>query len=76
MKIAFIGDIVGRPGRVMIKEHLMKLRREHGIDFVIATYEHASHGFGVTPHRLDSVVEVWPNSGEAVLAQILRPAAL
>ena len=48
MKIAFIGDIVGRPGRVMIKEHLMKLRREHGIDFVIANYENASHGFGVT----------------------------
>lgn len=48
MKIAFIGDIVGRPGRSMIKEHLMKLRREHGIDFVIANYENASHGFGVT----------------------------
>lgn len=48
MKIAFIGDIVGRPGRTMIKEHLTKLRREHGIDFVIANYENASHGFGVT----------------------------
>ncbi|HLD23088.1 MAG TPA: TIGR00282 family metallophosphoesterase [Sulfuricurvum sp.] len=48
MKIAFIGDIVGRPGRSMIKEHLMKLRREHGIDFVIANYENASHGFGIT----------------------------
>jgi hypothetical protein len=32
----------------MIKEHLMKLRREHEIDFVIANYENASHGFGVT----------------------------
>ncbi len=48
MKIAFIGDIIGRPGRVMIKEHLPKLRREHGIDFVIANYENASHGFGIT----------------------------
>lgn len=48
MKIAFIGDIVGRPGRTIIKEHLTKLRREHGIDFVIANYENASHGFGVT----------------------------
>ncbi|MDP2849588.1 MAG: TIGR00282 family metallophosphoesterase [Sulfuricurvum sp.] len=48
MKIAFIGDIVGRPGRSMIKEHLTKLRREHEIDFVIANYENASHGFGVT----------------------------
>lgn len=48
MKIAFIGDIVGRPGRAMIQEHLKKLRREYGIDFVIANYENASHGFGVT----------------------------
>jgi len=48
VKIAFIGDIVGRPGRSMIKEHLSKLRRDHGIDFVIANYENASHGFGVT----------------------------
>jgi len=48
VKIAFIGDVVGRPGRVMIKEHLKKLRREYGIDFVIANYENASHGFGLT----------------------------
>lgn len=48
MKIAFIGDVVGRPGRMMIKEHLKKLRREYGIDFVIANYENASHGFGLT----------------------------
>jgi metallophosphoesterase (TIGR00282 family) len=49
MKIAFIGDIIGRPGRSMIKEHLSRLRKEHDIDFVIANYENASHGFGLTP---------------------------
>ena len=49
MKIAFIGDIIGRPGRIMIKEHLLRLRKEHDIDFVIANYENASHGFGLTP---------------------------
>jgi len=48
VKIAFIGDIVGRPGRVMIKEHLKKLRKNEEIDFVIANYENASHGFGMT----------------------------
>jgi len=48
VKIAFIGDVVGRPGRVMIKEHVKKLRREYGIEFVIANYENASHGFGLT----------------------------
>jgi metallophosphoesterase (TIGR00282 family) len=48
MKIAFIGDIVGRPGRDMIKIHLAQLRQEENIDFVIANYENASHGFGLT----------------------------
>ena len=49
MRILFIGDIVGRPGREMVKNHLPELRKKHGIDFVIANYENASHGFGMTP---------------------------
>ena len=48
MKIAFIGDIVGRPGRDMLKEHLKKIREEEELDFVIVNYENASHGFGLT----------------------------
>ncbi len=48
MKIAFIGDIVGRPGRDMLKEHLKYLREEEGFDFVIANCENASHGFGLS----------------------------
>ena len=48
LSLAFIGDIVGRPGRSMVKEHLKKLREEFGVDFVIANYENASHGFGLT----------------------------
>ena len=48
MRIAFIGDIVGRPGREMLKTYLPKIREEYGIDFVIANYENASHGFGLT----------------------------
>jgi metallophosphoesterase (TIGR00282 family) len=48
VKIAFIGDIVGRPGRDMIAKHLPKIKEEYAIDFVIANYENASHGFGLT----------------------------
>ncbi|MFA6760105.1 MAG: TIGR00282 family metallophosphoesterase [Sulfuricurvum sp.] len=48
MKVAFIGDIVGSPGREMVQEHLPKLKKEHGIDFVVANYENTSHGFGLT----------------------------
>lgn len=48
MRIAFIGDIVGRPGRKIIKENLQKIKDEYKIDFVIANAENASHGFGLT----------------------------
>ncbi|MBT4572745.1 MAG: YmdB family metallophosphoesterase [Campylobacteraceae bacterium] len=48
MKIAFIGDIVGRPGRKIISHHLQSLKDEYGIDCVIANGENASHGFGLT----------------------------
>lgn len=48
MKIAFIGDIVGRPGRTMLSSHLKELKTTHNIDFVIANYENASHGFGLS----------------------------
>ena len=36
MRIGFIGDIVGRPGRKIIKENLIKIKKEFEIDFVIA----------------------------------------
>jgi len=48
LKIAFIGDILGQPGRIMLRDYLKKIKEEHAIDFVIANYENASHGFGLT----------------------------
>jgi len=56
VKIAFIGDIVGRPGREMLKKYLPQLRKEYEIDFVIANYENASHGFGLTPKNANEIV--------------------
>jgi 2',3'-cyclic-nucleotide 2'-phosphodiesterase len=49
VKIACIGDIVGRPGRQMLTTHLSNFVRAQSIDFVIANGENASHGFGLTP---------------------------
>jgi len=48
MKIGFIGDIVGKPGREMIGRYLLQIRETYALDFVIANYENASHGFGLT----------------------------
>lgn len=56
MRIAFIGDIVGRPGRDMLKTYLPKIREEYKIDFVIANYENASHGFGLTAKNANELV--------------------
>ena len=48
MKLAFIGDIVGRPGRKIIKQNLQNIREKYNLDFVIANGENGSHGFGLT----------------------------
>ncbi|MBI5409091.1 MAG: TIGR00282 family metallophosphoesterase [Nitrospirae bacterium] len=48
MKILFIGDIVGKPGRKALKEGLPDLVNKLKIDFVIANAENAAGGFGIT----------------------------
>lgn len=48
MKILFIGDIVGKPGRRAIRELIPDIICERRIDFVIANCENAAAGFGVT----------------------------
>ena len=56
MKLAFIADIVGRAGRLMLKKHLKRLQQEHFIDFTIANYENASHGFGLTKKNCEELL--------------------
>ncbi len=48
MKILFIGDVVGQPGREAIKQLLPGLKKEYRLDFVIANTENAAGGSGVT----------------------------
>ena len=47
-KILFLGDIVGRPAREIVKEFLENDKKAKSCDFVIANAENASHGFGLT----------------------------
>jgi len=49
VKILFIGDIVGEPGRRAVKIILPKLREQHALDFVIANGENSAGGSGITP---------------------------
>ena len=55
MKILFIGDIVGEPGRRAVKLLLPKLRERHGLDFVIANGENSAGGNGITPRIADEL---------------------
>lgn len=48
MRILFIGDIFGNPGRKAVKEMLGALKRERKIDFVIANGENSAAGSGIT----------------------------
>ncbi len=49
MRILFIRDIFGRPGRNIVREKLRGLVREEHIDLVLANGENAAAGFGITP---------------------------
>jgi metallophosphoesterase (TIGR00282 family) len=48
VKILFIGDIVGQPGRQAVKALLPRLREQHGLDVVIANGENSAGGNGIT----------------------------
>src|SRR6266516_3229355 len=55
MKLLFIGDIVGQPGRRAVKELLPKLREQHQLDFVIANGENSAGGSGITPKTAEEI---------------------
>ncbi|MGP1257030.1 MAG: TIGR00282 family metallophosphoesterase [Kiloniellales bacterium] len=48
MRVAFLGDIVGRAGRKAVTEQLPGLRRQLDLDFVVVNGENAAGGFGIT----------------------------
>ena len=58
MKILFIGDIFGRPGRTIVREQLPGMVRDHAIDLVIANGENSAAGFGITPGLAEELFEL------------------
>ena len=56
VRILFIGDIVGSPGRTAISRELHRLVDRHAVDLVIANGENAAGGFGITP---DTAAELY-----------------
>src|SRR6266545_8034711 len=47
MNILYVGDVMGEPGLKVVEKVLPDLRREHGLDLVIAQAENLSDGKGV-----------------------------
>ena len=57
MRLLFIGDIVGRPGRDLVRRGLPAIVEHHAIDLVIANAENAAAGFGITREIGDQLLE-------------------
>jgi len=57
VKLLFIGDIVGQPGRNAVKILLPKLREQHALDFVIANGENSAGGSGITPKTAGEIFD-------------------
>jgi metallophosphoesterase (TIGR00282 family) len=89
LKLLFIADIVGRPGRHVVKSLLPALRYELDADLVVANGENLAGGFGVTPSLVESLFDwgvdvitsgnhIWDRSDGVELLDVeqrlLRPA--
>jgi hypothetical protein len=55
VKLLFIADIVGQPGRRAVKELLPQLRQEHGVGVVVANGENAAGGSGITGKTAEEI---------------------
>jgi metallophosphoesterase (TIGR00282 family) len=55
VKLLFIGDVVGEPGRRAVKSLVPKLRAQHSLDFVIANGENSAGGSGITPRTAEEI---------------------
>ena len=88
MKILFIGDVVGKPGRSAIAALVPRLKRDRGIELVIANGENSAHGAGLTASTARSLHEAgvdvitsgdhtWDQKGFEgeidALPQVIRP---
>jgi metallophosphoesterase (TIGR00282 family) len=61
VKILFIGDVVGKPGRQAVATLVPKLRAERGVEFVIANGENSAHGVGLTATTVSALFDAGVN---------------
>ncbi|PTM41377.1 TIGR00282 family metallophosphoesterase [Bosea sp. 124] len=56
MRFLFLGDVVGRPGRIAVQDRLPTLRRAWALDCVVINGENAAGGFGITETICDELL--------------------
>lgn len=75
MKMLFIGDIVGKPARKAVAQLLPALKRELGVEFVIANVENAAHGKGITSSTLKELTDAGVDAGTGGNHTFSKPEA-
>jgi metallophosphoesterase (TIGR00282 family) len=58
MRILFIGDIVGSPGRQIVRDRLADIVSQRQIDLVVANGENSASGFGITPRLAEELLKM------------------
>lgn len=79
MRLLFIGDVVGRPGRSAVSLLLPQLIERHQVDFTIINAENAAAGYGITAKTADELLAAGANvltSGNHIWAAKEAPALL
>jgi metallophosphoesterase (TIGR00282 family) len=56
LRILFIADVVGAPGRGALEQRLQAIRTEHEIDVCVVNGENAADGIGITPRLADQML--------------------
>ncbi|HEV7516200.1 MAG TPA: TIGR00282 family metallophosphoesterase [Thermoanaerobaculia bacterium] len=58
MKLLFVGDVIGKPGRRVLRALLSRLVDRHRADYVVVNVENSAGGFGVTPEVLSEIEDL------------------
>jgi metallophosphoesterase (TIGR00282 family) len=58
MRVLFVGDIVGSPGRQIVRDRLADVVAQRQIDLVIANGENSASGFGITPRLAEELLKM------------------
>ena len=56
MKLLFVGDVVGKPGRRILETRLADLQQAHDVDFTVVNGENIAAGRGITPALADDLL--------------------